>query len=124
MRLTIGALRTFDLPDELGVPEDLEHFFLYVECDISEDGPDGSGETFEFTVCSPDRVCPAGSGFVGPTLVLPRFSWEAVRGHIETLLEPLHAKEWAQQYCEIAHRLYPHDLYWLFLRTGVTGRRR
>ncbi|MEO0559350.1 MAG: Imm8 family immunity protein [Bacteroidota bacterium] len=83
MRLRISNLYSLD-PDE--TPMDLTHFGVEVYVVIEEIGQPGAA-TFRLSVCSPSALAEEVSGtFVSHTLVLDRFSWEAIQERIEKLL--------------------------------------
>lgn len=96
MRLEIRGLWSPDMlptPDGRELPPDTEDFSVWVQVAIDEGGRPGS-EVFGLTVCSPSALARAEPGaFVTHTLVLERFSWEAVRARIEKVLMHVHAAQ-------------------------------
>ena len=85
-----------------GLPPDLVDFRVFVQVSIEEVGQPGT-ETFGFTVCSPSEIARTESGtFVTATLVLDRFSWEAIRARVDKLL--MHTGS-ATTWAEVIRRL-------------------
>ena len=85
-----------------GRPPDLADFHIYVQAAIEEVGQPGH-EVFGFTVCSPSELARTEPGtFVTATLVLERFSWEAVRERLDKLL--MHTRS-AETWSEVIERL-------------------
>ena len=89
MRLRVYGMWSPDLQPPLegeGLPPDLTDFDVFVQVSVEEVGKPGS-EVFAFTVCSPSALTRIESGtFVTHTLVLERFSWEAIRSRLDKLL--------------------------------------
>ena len=110
MRLRTKYLWSPDLSPTDGLPTAVTAFNILVQVEI-EDVASGGSELFMVTVCSPTVLGRADSGgFVTNTLVLDRFSWEAVRSRLETVL--LHAdsaKTWDEVIKSLAGLLKAND---------------
>ena len=100
-----------------GLPPDLTDFRVYIQAAIEEVGQPGH-EVFGFTVCSPSQLARTESGtFVTATLVLERFSWEAIRGRLDKLL--MHTRS-AETWSEVIERLSGVLIIQRRLRCGRT----
>jgi hypothetical protein len=100
MKLEIQDLWSPGLtPPSEGLPADLDDYNLFMQVSIGEAREPG-GEVFGFTVCSPSALARAESGtFVGPTLVLQPFNWEALEICLTKLLR--HAGSCADWECVV-----------------------
>ena len=89
MKLLIEDLWSPDLvPAPSGLPADLASFRVFVQVALAQQGEPGR-EVFGFTVASVDRLAEEAEPgrFVSHVLVLDAFSWAAIRGRIENLLQ-------------------------------------
>ena len=101
MILDVDGMWSSDLvPDASGVtrPPDLTDFSVFVE-------------VFVLTVCSPSELERFPSGmFVSHTLVLDRFSWDAIRERLEALLMHVRsAPTWADVITKLSGTLAYSD---------------
>ena len=113
MRLRVYGMWSPDLdpPSEgEGHPPDLTDFRVFVQVSIEEVGRPGT-EVFAFTVCSPSALARVEPGtFIAHTLVLERFSWEAIRARLDKLL--MHtgsASTWDEVIRTLSGALSPSD---------------
>lgn len=113
MRLEVYGLWSPDLDPPLegeGRPPDLTDFRVFVQVSINESGREGS-EVFGFYVSSPSALARVEPGtFVTHTLVLDRFSWEAIRARLDKLLMHTEsASTWDEVIHKLSGALFPSD---------------
>ena len=114
MNLVIYGMWSPDLhpPDEgEGRPLDLTDFSVFVQVALNEIG-DGGSEVYGLNVCSPSVLARTESGaFVSHTLVLERFSWEAIRARLDKLLmHTRSASTWDEVNARLSGLLFPSDV--------------